>query len=82
MIECALTAVWCFSISYIILDPSGYRTERETVEFAGAEGCRELKEYYETMVGKPLFGWKGPGRQRKQFTVIVTEVECSHMGRL
>jgi hypothetical protein len=82
MLQCALTAIWCFSISYTILDPSGYRTEQEWIGFDGPGGCQELKEYYETMLGKPLYGFKGPGRQRHQFTVVVTDVECTHMGRL
>ena len=84
MNECALTAVWCFTMSMTVLDPTGYRAMQDSVEFNSEQRCREYEDYYGHLAGQPMFGYKQKGGRAAmhQFAIVITAVECIHMGRL
>jgi hypothetical protein len=74
MTECAITAVWCFTLFYTVLEPDGLRTKQEWIGFETEAPCQELKERYQGMIGKALYA-----RHR---TAYINHADCTQMGRI
>ena len=83
MLECVITAAWCFTINFTILDSKGVQTKQEWYEFNSEAACRDLEDYYKPLIGKLTYGKYLPDKQRSgQFSVNVHWAECFQLGKL